>query len=182
MNYTAMTTTHAVNIVYLYVFGFCITLLIGITATMIFFVVKYDRKKHPNSGQTPDSIPWLETAWIAVPTLIALSMFYFGLKGYTTSIHVPSNALLDKYGCTGCHSTDGSAGTGPTWKGLYGSNVVVTTSGKKRTVMADTKYIIRSIKHPDADIVKGFRPIMPPGAGLSKQQVEAIVDSIKTLK
>lgn len=303
MNFSAMTTTQAVNIVYLYVFGFCIFLLIGITATMIYFVVKYDHKKHPKPERTRDSIVWLETTWIVIPALIALSMFYFGWKGYQTLIDVPpgamvvhvtgqqwvwsfkypngvtskklyvpvnrpikleltskdvihsffvpafrikkdcvpgmttyewfrapkkgsydafcaqycgvghsqmttkvvvmaenkfqdwyhqqasaasrkkavpGKALLSKYGCTGCHSLDGSKGIGPTFKGLYGSSVTVTTNGKTHSLTVDAAYIKRSIEAPNADIVKGFQPEMPSFAGkISDKEIDEIIRFFK---
>ena len=90
--------------------------------------------------------------------------------------------LVGEKGCTACHSTDGSKRIGPTWKGLYGSEVTVMTGGKERTVKADDPYLIRSIVHPKADIVKGFPPMMPPFADLSKQQLDAIVAYLKSLK
>ncbi len=34
--------------------------------------------------------------------------------------------LATSYGCTNCHSTDGSAKTGPTWLHLYESNVTLS--------------------------------------------------------
>ena len=44
-------------------------------------------------------------------------------------------------GCTVCHSTDGTALVGPSWKGLSG---------------ADEDYLRTSILEPDAEIVEGF--------------------------
>jgi len=43
-------------------------------------------------------------------------------------------ALYSAKGCRSCHSIDGSTGTGPTWKGLAGSSVKLTTG---RTVTAN---------------------------------------------
>jgi len=45
--------------------------------------------------------------------------------------------VLEEKGCLGCHSTDGTARIGPTFKGLYDSSVTVLTNGKERTVKAD---------------------------------------------
>ena len=89
-----MTTTQAVDLVYRYIFGFCIVLLVGITATMVLFVLKYNRKTHPVPEPTADSNVWLETTWFVIPTLIALSMFWYGWKGYKTLIDVPPGAMV----------------------------------------------------------------------------------------
>ena len=89
---------------------------------------------------------------------------------------------MNQKGCLACHSTDGSKRIGPSWKGLYGSRVTVLTDGKERTVTADASYLVRSIEQPKADIVKGFPPVMPPFADLTKSQLDAIVAYLKELK
>lgn len=74
-------TVETVDSVMLYIVGISVVLLIGITATMIYFVFKYNRKK----GHEPQDIHGsilLETIWIAIPTLLVLSMFYFGYEGF----------------------------------------------------------------------------------------------------
>jgi cytochrome c oxidase subunit 2 len=85
-------------------------------------------------------------------------------------------ALLQQKGCLGCHSTDGSRLVGPTFKGLYGRTVEVVTAGKQRTLTADDDYIRTSILTPSADVVVGFRDIMPPGKPeLTDREIEQIV-------
>ncbi len=90
--------------------------------------------------------------------------------------------LAGQEGCQACHSVNGRKGIGPTWKGLYDSEVTVITGGKARTTEADTPYIVRSIEHPDADIVKGFKPVMPRFPNLTKKQVKDLVYYIESLK
>ncbi|MEJ2421215.1 MAG: cytochrome c oxidase subunit II [Acidobacteriota bacterium] len=92
--------------------------------------------------------------------------------------------IYETKGCKGCHSLNGSKVVGPTWKGLYGSKVTVVTNGKQRTVTADDAYIERSILEPNADIVKGFPSgVMPSEKGnLSKKDIQAVIDYMKTLK
>jgi cytochrome c oxidase subunit 2 len=89
--------------------------------------------------------------------------------------------LLDSRGCLGCHSMDGSKKIGPTFKGLYGSQVSVVTNGKERTVTSDEEYLRRSILEPGADIVKGYQNIMP-ALPVSKEELDAIIQFLKTLK
>jgi cytochrome c oxidase subunit 2 len=61
-------------------------------------------------------------------------------------------------GCLACHTINGQAGVGPTWKNLAGYSVKLT-SGK--TVVADYKYLRFMILYPGKKIVSGFQPIMP---------------------
>src|SRR5262245_21179199 len=63
--------------------------------------------------------------------------------------------LYASLGCQGCHSIDGSASSGPTFKGLFGS-MVELTNGQK--VKADEQYLLDSILDPDKQIVKGYQP------------------------
>lgn len=91
--------------------------------------------------------------------------------------------LYESKGCIGCHSVDGSALIGPSWKGMYGRSVKVTTDGSVREVVADDDYIHRSEMEPNADIVVGFPPVMPAQKGvLSEDDVKALIEYMKTLK
>jgi cytochrome c oxidase subunit 2 len=90
--------------------------------------------------------------------------------------------LIQVKGCVACHTTDGTPKIGPTLKGLYGRKVTVITGGEEREITADEKYIIRSIREPKADVVKGFPPIMPPQEGLTDAEISAIVAYIKSLQ
>jgi len=65
-----------------------------------------------------------------------------------------------KNGCTGCHSVDASPLTGPTWFGLYGSQVELADG---TSLIADDAYITESILEHYGKEVAGFAPtIMPP--------------------
>jgi cytochrome c oxidase subunit 2 len=88
-------------------------------------------------------------------------------------------ALVAANGCAACHSTNGSAGIGPTWLGLFGSQVKISGDG---TVTADEAYIHESIKAPQAKIVAGFETQLMPNFGLTDDQINDIVAYIKTLK
>jgi cytochrome c oxidase subunit 2 len=89
--------------------------------------------------------------------------------------------LLEKHGCLGCHSEDGSTKVGPTFKGIWGRSVTVVTNGAVRTISVDGVYLRRSILEPGADIVKGFPPIMPPFS-LKEEELAAIIAYFKGLK
>lgn len=84
--------------------------------------------------------------------------------------------------CTGCHTIDGGKGAGPTWKGLYGSEVDLESG---QSVLADDAYLMKSILDPNADIVKGFSPGMMPqnySKTLTDQQIQDVIAFIKSLK
>ena len=91
--------------------------------------------------------------------------------------------LYASLGCQGCHSLDGSKSSGPTFKGLYGSKVMLTNG---KTVTADDKYLLDSIIDPDLDIVKGYQPgvmtsVIKKGQ-VPKDQAQQLVDFIKQQK
>jgi len=89
--------------------------------------------------------------------------------------------LLETKGCTGCHTTDGSKKIGPTFKGLYGSQVEVFTNGKKREIIADEEYLRRSITDPGADIVASYPNIMPK-LPLTDEEIKEIIAYLRELK
>lgn len=89
-------------------------------------------------------------------------------------------ALYEQKGCKSCHSLDGSKGTGPTWQGLFGSQVKLSDGS---VVTADFAYLQESIEKPSAKIVDGFLPRMPPeGFGLTDKQVADLIKFIESLK
>ena len=121
----------------------------------------------PAAQPTPTAPPVVSPT--AAPTVVA------------TPAPTPTAAAVDpvalgkslsaRNGCTACHSIDGSATIGPTWKGLYGK--------------VDEAYLRESIVDPDAKIAKGFSAgIMPKGFGakLSEHEIGAIIAYIETLK
>lgn len=89
---------------------------------------------------------------------------------------------MARYACSSCHSSDGSRIVGPTFKGLYGSSVTVLVDGQERTVRADEAYLERSIREPNAEIVKGYQPLMPGQPNLTPEEVRAMIAYIKSLK
>ncbi|MGZ4808186.1 MAG: c-type cytochrome [Thermoanaerobaculia bacterium] len=90
----------------------------------------------------------------------------------------PGAQLLEKYGCTACHSIDGSPMVGPTFKGLYRSKRTLESGA---TVVADDDYLRESIEKPDAKIVKDFPPAMPE-MPIPPDDLHRIIEYIETLK
>lgn len=302
---TLITTTEAIDPIFMFIFGACFVLLLGITAAMLYFVVRYHRSRAPEATSKTEGNLWLETVWIVLPTILVLAMFWYGWKEYlvlrtvpkdalpvtatarmwswsfsypngTTSpklyvpvgrpvrvelvstdvihgfflpafrvkrdvvpgmsnyawfvattagsfdlfcsqycgtghsamittvvalpakefeewlehgpaggekaIHVDGRKLAGEKGCLGCHSLDGSPGVGPSFKGIMGRSEVVVTSGAERTIIVDENYLAHSIREPQEDLVKGFPPVMPTFGDLKKEEVEALVEFMKSVK
>jgi cytochrome c oxidase subunit II len=90
--------------------------------------------------------------------------------------------LYMKHGCIGCHPLDGLQGVGPSLDRIYGTTQVVVTGQRERPVVADELYIRRSILRPNAEVVKGYPPVMPPYEGLIPQQdLDELVAFLKFL-
>jgi cytochrome c oxidase subunit II len=291
-------TQAAVDPVFMFIFGACLLLLVGITIAMVWFVVRYHRSRSPEPTSQNDGNVWLEIAWTLLPTLLVLAMFYYGWAGYLALRNVPKGAmevtatarmwswnfayangksssklyvpagkpvkvnlvatdvlhgfylpafrvkrdlvpgmtnyawfmatkpgsydlfcsqycgtghsamittvealppaefaawlnkqegggdhpgkeLLEKNGCLGCHSLDGSPKVGPTFKGIWGRSVTVLTAGQERTITADEPYLRRAILEPKADLVKGFPPVMP-ASPLKGEELTTIIGFLKS--
>jgi cytochrome c oxidase subunit II len=88
--------------------------------------------------------------------------------------------LYEAKGCNACHTLDGSAKIGPSFKGLYGREAkFVDGQGYK----ADDTYIRQSILEPQAHVVQGYPPVMPSFQGqLNDKQIAALIEYMKTLK
>jgi cytochrome c oxidase subunit II len=292
------TTQAAVDPVFMFIFGACLLLLVGITIAMIWFVIRYHRSRAPEPTSHVEGNVWLEIIWTVLPTLLVLAMFYYGWAGYLALRNVPKGALevtatarmwswnftyangksssklyvpagkpvkvdlvatdvlhgfylpafrvkrdlvpgmknyawfmatkpgsydlfcsqycgtghsamittvealppaeftawlnqresggehpgkelLEKSGCLGCHSLDGSPKVGPTFKGIWGRRVTVMTEGQERVLTVDAPYLKRSILQPKADIVKGFPPIMP-ASSFKDEELTTIIDFLKS--
>jgi mono/diheme cytochrome c family protein len=91
--------------------------------------------------------------------------------------------LYVSLGCQGCHTTDGSKSTGPSFKGLYGRQTKLTTG---QTLSANMAYLLDSIRDPDKQIVSGYQPGIMSSAikkgSVSVADAEALIAFIKTLK
>ncbi len=297
MNQQLITTTQAVDPVFIWIFGISAFLLLGITAVTVWFLIRYRRSRFPEPTSQASGSVWLEILWVTLPTLLVLGMFYYGWAGYLALRNVPRDALkvtatarmwswsftyangktssklyvpvgrpvevnivsedvlhgfyipafrikrdavpgmenhawfvastagsydlfcssycgvghsamittveavpeaafmawlmeqkpaaakrglevLKSQGCLGCHTLDGTKALGPTFKGIWGREVTVVTTGAEHTVTVDEPYVRRSLEQPNADIVKGYPAVMP-AFKLSPDEVAAIILSLK---
>ena len=82
--------------------------------------------------------------------------------------------------CNTCHSLDGSAKTGPSFKGLWGRQ---ETMSDGTVVTVDENYVRESILQPQAKLVKGYQPVMPTFQGsLKEKQIAGIIEFLKAQK
>ncbi len=84
-----------VDNVFLYILVVCVFLLGLITFLMVFFVIRYRRQKNPTPADIEGST-WLEITWTVIPTLLVLTMFYYGLTGFQFLKKVPEGAMVVK--------------------------------------------------------------------------------------
>ncbi len=87
--------------------------------------------------------------------------------------------LVQKSGCYTCHSVDGSAGTGPTYKGIFGRKENLSDGS---SVDVDENYLRESILRPNAKVVKGFENGNMPPFVFTDAKLDAIIAYLKTVK
>jgi cytochrome c oxidase subunit 2 len=85
--------------------------------------------------------------------------------------------LVEKLGCSACHSQDGTASLGPGWKGLYGRTEQLADG---TSVLVDEAYVKESILDPKARLVQGYPPVMVAYT-LTEDELGAVVALIKSL-
>jgi cytochrome c oxidase subunit 2 len=66
---------------------------------------------------------------------------------------------------------------GPTWQGILGTQRQLASG---QNIKVDDAYLKESIFQPNAKIVKGFPPVMPPPI-INEQEALALIEFIKTL-
>lgn len=98
MRTSASTFADGVDLSLYIIVGISIFFLFAITAIMIYFVFRYNKKRNPKASNIEGSHT-LEIIWTAVPLLLVMVMFYFGWTGYKPMRQVPDNALeITAYG------------------------------------------------------------------------------------
>ena len=84
-----------VNQVFFYILAITVFLLALITFLMVYFVIRYHRKRSPQPAEIKENT-WLEIIWTVVPTLLVLTMFYYGLTGFNFLKRAPQDAMKVK--------------------------------------------------------------------------------------
>lgn len=136
-----------------------------------FLIIRYGRGKMPANKN------------LTASEYVSLIRHIKSSTGQLIDFNYPDEEVLsgEEYltigGCTGCHSTDGSSGTGPTFKGLYGSKV---RAGFAKRSTADEPYLKNAIlKHKMPANVHKALARTPDQQNVA---VKKIVEYIKSLE
>jgi cytochrome c oxidase subunit 2 len=98
----------------------------------------------------------------------------------TPDLAAAGEKLAAEHGCMRCHTVDGTPHLGPTWRGMYGSQVPLSDG---TTIVADEAYLTESMMDPNAKIHLGYQAIMPSYLGqLAGPEAAAIVEYIRSLR
>ena len=86
--------------------------------------------------------------------------------------------VFERQGCNACH-LDSMSQIAPGLHGVAGS---MQTLADGSLILADDAYLRRSILEPQAQVVKGYAPAMPPYAGrLSDEELDLLVAYLKSI-
>ena len=132
----------------------------------------YNMRGHVVVDEEADFKDWLKTYPTYAQTVSGESkpLVVEGL-----SLAEQGRALAESNACLVCHSVDGAASIGPTWKDLFGKTEKMADGS---TIVVDADYLKESILSPNAKIVDGFAPSMPPSS-LTDAELEALISYIK---
>lgn len=83
---------HGVDLAFKIILGISIFFLIAITVTMIYFIIRYNRKRNPKATQIEGSTK-LEILWTVIPTILVMVMFYYGWAGWKPMTKPPKNSM-----------------------------------------------------------------------------------------
>src|SRR4030043_2243723 len=95
VSWTTGLSGEVVDQVFFYILAITIFLFGLITFLMVYFVIRYRKKRNPQPVDLHENI-WLEIIWTVVPTLLVLTMFYYGLTGFNFLKKVPVEAMKVK--------------------------------------------------------------------------------------
>ncbi len=82
-----------VDAVFLAITALCALFLVLITFLLVYFVIKYNKKRHPK-GEDIEGNTWLEIVWTVTPAVLFLLMFYYGWTNFDYERNVPRDAMV----------------------------------------------------------------------------------------
>lgn len=86
------TIAQQVDSTFILIVGISVLLLLIVTVIMIYFVIKYNRKRHPKAADIHGNTT-LEILWTLIPTVLVLVMFFSGYSGFKYMRNVPEDAM-----------------------------------------------------------------------------------------
>jgi cytochrome c oxidase subunit II len=132
-----------VDTTFLTIVGLSSLVLIGILIAMVYFVVRYSRKRNPHPSNIEGNIS-LEITWTVIPLVLFMGMFYAGWRGYLMETIIPENALPIKV-------------TGQMWKWTFEYPNGVQTDTLYVPVGAPMKLILHSLDVNHSLYIPSFR-------------------------
>jgi len=123
--------------IFLFVFLLSLAFLVGITGVMIYFVVRYSRKRNPTATQI-EGHTGLELTWTLVPLVLFVAIFYFGWTNYDYSRRAPRDAMVVRV-------------TGRQWSWTF-----QYPNGKQTTKLYATLGRPMKVEVVSADVLHGF--------------------------
>jgi cytochrome c oxidase subunit 2 len=81
-----------IDATFLSIVGVSLLVLLGLLIAMVYFVVRYSRKRNPHPSNIEGNIP-LEITWTLIPLALFMGMFYLGWEGYLRIANIPEGAL-----------------------------------------------------------------------------------------
>ncbi len=92
MNGQAVNVVQSVDRTFYFIFGTSAVILFLIALATIYFVIRYNHKRHPVPADF-DHNTLAEIIWTAVPTLLVLAMFYYGWQSFRALRGIPEDAM-----------------------------------------------------------------------------------------
>ena len=77
---------------FVFIFSVSIILILGLTAVMIYALIRFNKKRNKEARQFTGSVK-LEIIWTVIPLIIVLVMFYYGWQGFKPMRKVPDDAM-----------------------------------------------------------------------------------------
>jgi len=84
-----------VDMAFMVILGISLFFLISITFVMIYFVIKFNKKRNPKSRDVKEDMR-LEVLWTVIQTILVFVMFYYGWVGYKGMRDFPEDAIQVK--------------------------------------------------------------------------------------
>lgn len=138
-------SNHASGIdnVFWYITAISTVLLVGITIVMIYFVIKYHKSRHPKAEHVHDSMA-LELTWTIIPTMIVMTMFWYGWVVYRDARKIDPNSMEVLV-------------TGHQWKWEYEyKETKIRRTGKQGLVLAINRPVVLRLKSGSGGVLHAF--------------------------
>lgn len=105
--------------------------------------------------------------------------FVLALSARAAADPPADEALLERHGCTACHSLDGAPHVGPTLAGLAGRDRPLADG---TTARADAAYLRAALLAPRQQVVRGWEDVpMPPYGHLEGPELDRLVAAVQAL-